>query len=135
MADRLITIGIRKYLVKQPRTKRFKKAAGYIRNRVAHYTKLKEEDVKISRELNSRIMKHYSKSMVPVKLNVKIDGGKALVSEFGVAAKKDAAAPETKAKGGARKQKAAAAEPKQKENGKESPAKAAKKPSPKKETG
>ncbi len=134
MADRLITIGIRKYLVKQPRTKRFKKAAGYIRNRVAHYTKLREEDVKISKELNSRIMKHYSKTMVPVKLNVKIDGGKAMVSEFGVAAKKDAAVPETKAKGG-RKQKAAPAEPKQKENGKESPAKAAKKPSPKKESG
>ena len=78
----MITIGIRKYLVKQPRTKRFKKAAGYIRNRVAHYTKLDEENVKISKELNNRIMKHYSKKMVPVKLSVKLDGGKAMVSEF-----------------------------------------------------
>ena len=64
-----------------------------------------------------------------------VAGGKALVSEFSAAAKKDAAAPEPKAKGAARSKKAAAAEPKQKENGKESPAKAAKKSSPKKETG
>ncbi|MEM3841446.1 MAG: hypothetical protein QXN59_02015 [Candidatus Micrarchaeaceae archaeon] len=82
MAERLITINIRRYLVGQPRTKRFKKAARYIRSRVAHYAKVSEENVKISKELNNRIIKHYSKKMVPVKLNVKLDGGKAVVNEF-----------------------------------------------------
>lgn len=72
MAERLITINIRKYLSTQPRTKRARKAAGYIRERVAHYTKLQEENVKLSYKLNELIFKKYAKSMVPVKLIVKI---------------------------------------------------------------
>ncbi len=72
MAERLITINIRKYLSTQPRTKRPRKAARYIRERVAHYTKLKEENVKLSYKLNELIFKKYAKSMVPVKLRVKI---------------------------------------------------------------
>ena len=72
MAERLLTINIRKYLSTQPRTKRPRKAAQYIRERVAHYTKIKEENVKLSYKLNELIFKKYAKSMVKVKLRVKI---------------------------------------------------------------
>ena len=84
MADRLITISIRKYLVKQPRPKRPRKAAAYIRERIAHYTKLAPGDVKLSQELNDLILKHYSKSMVPVKCTVKVGTDTAEVLPFGV---------------------------------------------------
>ncbi|MCL4389543.1 MAG: hypothetical protein M1528_01465 [Candidatus Marsarchaeota archaeon] len=78
----LLTINIRRYLVGQPRTKRARKAALYIRERVAHYTKTKIEDVKISQELNNLILKRYSKSMSPVRINAKIENGKATAEPF-----------------------------------------------------
>lgn len=84
MSDRLITISIRKYLVKQPRTKRHMKAAAYIRGRIAHYTKLREEDVKLSQELNELIIKQYSRTMLPVKCTVKMGADTAEVMPFGV---------------------------------------------------
>lgn len=72
MAERLITINLRKYLVKQPRTKRARKAARYVKERVAHYTKLNPENVKLGYDLNNLIFKYYSRSMVPLKVRVKI---------------------------------------------------------------
>ena len=82
MADRLITINIRKYLVTQPRTKRARKAVKYIRERVAHYTKLKPENVKLGYDLNNLIFKYYSIRMVPVKVRVKIGTDTADVLPF-----------------------------------------------------
>ncbi len=96
MAERLLTIGIRKYLVKQPRTKRTKKAIKYIRERVAHYTKTKVENVKLSQELNQLIHKRYARRMTPVKLNVKIENNIANVTHFSEKAKPPQAAPEKK---------------------------------------
>ncbi|MGC8537683.1 MAG: hypothetical protein ACP5MZ_01705 [Candidatus Micrarchaeia archaeon] len=84
MAERLITINIRRYLAMQPRTKRVKRAARYVRERAAHYMKMDEGDVLISKELNNRIVKYYSRKMVPIKLSAKIDNGKAVLNEFSV---------------------------------------------------
>jgi ribosomal protein L31E len=99
MTDRLITVSIRKYLSAQPRTKRPRKAAAYIKGRIAHYTKIKPENVKISQELNSMILKHYAKKMVPVKCTVKIGTDTAEVMPFGVERK----IPTVVAKGEAKK--------------------------------
>jgi ribosomal protein L31E len=82
MPNRIITINIRNYLVTQPRNKRTRKAVRYIRERVAHYTKTQEDNVKISKELNERIFKYYSKNMRPVKMTVSIDAGKATATPF-----------------------------------------------------
>lgn len=78
----LLTINIRKYLVTQPRNKRAYKAIRYIRDRIAHYTKTDLENVKISQELNSQIVKRFSKNMSPVKLNIRIESGKAMAEPF-----------------------------------------------------
>ena len=77
-----MTISIRRYLASQPITKRGRKAVRYIRERIAHYTKTNEENVKISMELNSRIVKHYSKRMTPVKMSIDVDKGVALAKPF-----------------------------------------------------
>ncbi|MGC8496195.1 MAG: hypothetical protein ACP5RM_01850 [Candidatus Micrarchaeia archaeon] len=73
MATRLITINIRKYLVEQPRTKRIRKAVKFIRQRIARLSKVSEDNVKMSRELNEYIFKRAAKSMTPVKVNVSIE--------------------------------------------------------------
>ncbi len=78
----LLTINIRKYLVGQPRTKRARKAVIYVRERVAHFTKTDIENVRIDQELNSVIVKKYSKTMTPVRMNVKLEGGKAIAEPF-----------------------------------------------------
>ena len=83
MQSRVITISIRKYLVKQPRTKRARKASRYFRERIAHYTKTDPDNVKIDRELNSLIIKHYSRRMVPIKASVSIENGIAKVYSYG----------------------------------------------------
>ena len=80
--NRLLTIRIRKYLVTQPTTKRSKKAVRYIREKVAHYTQSVIDNVKIDKKLNSAIVKRYSKSMKPVKMNLDITGGKVIANEF-----------------------------------------------------
>jgi ribosomal protein L31E len=82
MVDRLLTINIRKYLVTQPRTKRARKAAKYIKERVAHYTKMKVENVRLGQELNNLIFKEYSRRMVPVKVRVKMGADTADVLPF-----------------------------------------------------
>jgi ribosomal protein L31E len=82
MADRLLTINIRKYLVTQPRPKRAKKAAKYIRERVSHFTKIRQENIRLGNELNNLIFKRYSRTMVPVKVRVKIGTDTADVLPF-----------------------------------------------------
>ncbi len=84
MAERILTINIRKYLATQPRTKRTKKAIRYIRERVAHYTKTELDSVKLSQDLNVQVFKVYAKTMVPLKVSVKIEKGIATVAPFGV---------------------------------------------------
>jgi hypothetical protein len=96
MADRLLTINLRNYLVRQPVRRRHMKLSRYVRNRVAHYVKVDEENVKITGELNNLMIKSYSKSMLPLKLNVKIENGIATVHPF-VQKKEAAAAPAAKA--------------------------------------
>ncbi len=88
MASKLITISIRKYLVTQPRTKRMRKAATYIRERVSHYMKVDLDKVKFSRDLNNEITAH-SLRMKPVKLSIDIDKGIATASLFKEQAAKD----------------------------------------------
>jgi ribosomal protein L31E len=106
----LLTINIRKYLVTQPRNKRARKAVKYIRERVSHFTKTQIENVKISQDLNSLIVRKFSKRMVPVKLNVKMEGGKATVEPF--AAEKIEKATTTETKKGEKKTEKKAAAPK-----------------------
>ncbi len=114
MADRLITINIRKYLSTQPRTKRARKAVKYIRERVSHFTKIKIENVKLGYDLNNLIFKEYSRSMRPVKLRVKIGTDTADVLPFAegahekaqALAKQAAAKPEKKPLLGIKKQEA-----------------------------
>ncbi len=108
MAERLITISIRRYLAMQPRTKRVKRAARYIRERAAHYMKMDEGDVAISTELNNRIVKYYSRKMVPIKLSAKIDNGKAVLNEFSAAKTAAEQKPAEKASAGKKKDSKAA---------------------------
>lgn len=82
MADRLLTINLRNYLVKQPVRRRHMKISGYVRERVAHYTKVDEENVKLTGDLNILMIKRHAKSMLPLKVNVKIENGMATVSPF-----------------------------------------------------
>lgn len=77
-----LTINIRKYLVGQPRTKRARKAVIYLRGRIAHFTKTDIENVRIGQDLNNMIVKKYSKTMAPVRMSVKIEGGKATAEPF-----------------------------------------------------
>ena len=82
MAEKVLTISIRRYLSAQPVTKRSRKAVKYIRERIAHYTKTALENVKISMDLNSKIVKHYSKRMVPIKMSVDVEKGVAHAKLF-----------------------------------------------------
>ena len=109
MAERLITINIRRYLAMQPRTKRVKRAARYVRERAAHYMKMDEGDVSISTELNNRIVKYYSKKMVPIKLSAKVDNGKAVLNEFSAAKAVAEQKPAEKAAAGKKQDSKAAA--------------------------
>ena len=70
MAERLITLNLRRYLVEQPVTKRQRKAISYIRERVAHYTKVDINNVKIDMPLSESVIKYYSRKMKPIKLSV-----------------------------------------------------------------
>jgi ribosomal protein L31E len=122
MPDRILTISLRKYLSSQPRNKRTRKAVRYVRERIAHYNKVDEENVRISTDLNSRIIKNYSKNMSPIKLVVNVDKGIAMASDFN--AKKEAPkVAEKKAAQPARAEKATASttpsKPKQQEKAQE----------------
>jgi ribosomal protein L31E len=82
MQNKLITINMRRYLVTQPRNKRARKAIRFLIDRVAHYTKTKPGNVRISMELNSLVIKRYSRSMNPIRVNVGIDNEIATVTQF-----------------------------------------------------
>ncbi|MCL4387646.1 hypothetical protein M1567_00640 [Candidatus Marsarchaeota archaeon] len=82
MPAKLITINIRRYLVTQPRSVRQKRLSRYVRERIAHYMKVAEENVKIDTAMNSAMTKVYTKSMMPIKANVNIDNGVAKVSLY-----------------------------------------------------
>jgi ribosomal protein L31E len=82
MAERILTINLRRYLVTQPRNKRARKAVKYIRERVAHYNKLEIDNVRINQELNSLIVKRYAREMSPVKLVVNVVNGIATATDF-----------------------------------------------------
>lgn len=94
MANRLITINLRKYLAKQPRVKRNNKAIALIRSQVARFAKVSPENVKLGQELNALVFKRYSRRPTPVKLNVAVDNGRATVTPFPEKAEK-APAPAT----------------------------------------
>jgi ribosomal protein L31E len=81
MANKLLTIGIRRYLVTQPRTKRTRKAAVYIRERISHYMKIDIDKVRFSRELSDAITMR-AKRMLPVKLSIEIEKGIATATPF-----------------------------------------------------
>lgn len=82
MVERLLTVNMRRYLVRQHRSKRVRKAAGYVRDRVAHYTKTDIGSVTLSRELNNSIVKRYAKSMEPIRVKVSLDKGTAKADLF-----------------------------------------------------
>lgn len=92
MVDKLITISIRNYLVERPVRRRPMKIAKYVRERVSHYMKIDQENVKLTGDLNILMIKKHAKSMLPLKLNVKIENGIATVSPFAQPAAKKAAA-------------------------------------------
>ncbi len=77
--ERLLTISIRKYLSKQPRTKRIRKTAKYVKDRVSHYIKIPLENVKIDDSLNRAIVKYYAMKMLPLRLKVDINNNIANV--------------------------------------------------------
>lgn len=106
MVDKLLTINLRNFLVKQPRRKRHMRISRYVRDRVSHYMKVDEEKVKLSGDLNVLMIKRHARSMLPLKVNVKIENGMATVSPF--ALPKAAARPAT----GTPKTEKKAAEPK-----------------------
>lgn len=96
MAERLLTINLRKYLVDVPRTKRFRKAPPYVRERVAHYMKLNVENVRIDKALAHDIVAKYAKSMLPLRLSVNIDKDVATVKAFMPQAQQPVASPKAK---------------------------------------
>ncbi len=96
MAERLLTINLRRYLVDVPRSKRFRKAPPYVRERVAHYMKLNVENVRIDKALAHEIVAKYAKSMLPLRLSVNIDKDVATVKAFMPQAQQSAEAPKAK---------------------------------------
>ncbi len=82
MAHKVFILNIRKYLVTQPRTKRRNKAVRFVRERIAHYTKMPLEAVKIDQTLNSMITKFSARTMNKLKLDVNVENGKALLTPF-----------------------------------------------------
>lgn len=98
MANRLLTINVRKYLSKQPRRKRHMKLPKYIRYKVAQATNVRSSNIKISKELNSIMLKRYLHSMERMKVNISIDKEIATVTHFESRAKPEAAAKQQSGK-------------------------------------
>lgn len=96
MPTRLLTINIRKYLVNQPRRKRPARMMRYVKFRIAQQTNIREENIKISQDLNSAMIKNTLRSMHKLKVSIEIDKDKATVKQF---QEKAPAAPATDAKG------------------------------------
>lgn len=82
MANRLLTINVRKYLSKQPRRKRHMKLPKYVKYKVAQATNVRSSNIKISKELNSIMLKRYLHSMEPMKININIEKDMATITHF-----------------------------------------------------
>ncbi len=100
----LLTINMRRYLVTQPRNKRKYKAVRYLRERISHYTKTDIDNVILTQDLNSLVLKRVAKNMAPVKLTVKIDNGKATAEPFTAEKPQAEKAKEPEKKAGPKKQ-------------------------------
>jgi ribosomal protein L31E len=83
MPNRLLTINLRDYLANQPRRKRAMRVSRYIRERIAKQTNVGTDNISISKELNSIIIKEHVHSMKKLKVNINIEKGKATVTSFG----------------------------------------------------
>ncbi len=92
MANRLLTINIRNYLVKQPRRKRPARIARYVRYKIARAVKMRLENVKMTGELNQLILKKHLHSMMPLKVSINVEKEKATAMPFGEKAKPSATA-------------------------------------------
>jgi len=82
MANRLLIVNIRNYVNRQPRGKRRNRTIRYVREKVAQYTKMDIEKVKIDKKLNERITKFYSRAALPVKMNLDISNDRVIASPF-----------------------------------------------------
>jgi hypothetical protein len=82
MANRLLTINIRDFLIRTPVRKRHMRLSNYIKLRIAKSTNVKAENIKISQDLNSLVMTKYLKSMHKLKVNINIEKEKATVTAF-----------------------------------------------------
>ncbi len=123
MASRLLTINIRKYLSRQPRRKRPMRIAHYVRRRIAGATNVGGDSIKISKELNSIMLKENMRSMKPLKVSISIENGIATVTPFEVKAKPaPAAGTSTEAKDAKPKEEKKAAAKKPSGNGAEAKA-------------
>jgi len=96
MPTRLLTINIRDYLVNQPRRKRPARMMRYVKYKIAQQTNLREENIKISQDLNSSMIKNNLRNMHKLKVSIEIDKDKATVKQF---QEKAPAAATTDAKG------------------------------------
>lgn len=82
VANRLLTINIRNYLVGQPRRKRPMRISRYIKERISQQTNIGMENIRISNELNSIILKQHLHSMKKLKVNINVEKEKATVTPF-----------------------------------------------------
>lgn len=82
MANRLLTINIRDYLVRTPVRKRHMRISNYIKSRIAKSTNVRTGNIKINNDLNALILTKYLKSMGKLKVNVNIEKDKATVTAF-----------------------------------------------------
>jgi hypothetical protein len=98
MANRLLTINIRNYLVGQPRRKRVMRISRYIKERINQHTNVGMDNIKISSELNSIILKQHLHSMKKLKVNINVEKEKAMVTPFSDKPKPQAVAQKGDAK-------------------------------------
>lgn len=104
MANKLLTINIRKYLATQPRRKRPKRLSRYVRYKIAQSTNVKSSNVKITKELNSIIMKKTLHSMTPLKISVNVEKEGATAMPFESKPKIEEPAKQASANAGQKKQ-------------------------------
>ncbi len=80
MADIIMTISLRKKLVRLNEPKRRNKTVIYLREHVARLSKVDVSAVKIDGKLNNQIMLKYGKSMERIRVKVSKDAGLVKVS-------------------------------------------------------
>jgi hypothetical protein len=82
MANRLLTINIRKYLSTQPVRKRHARISRYVRRKIAQQTNIRADNIKINKDLNAIIQTKYLHSMKPLKLNINTEKDITTVTYF-----------------------------------------------------